>query len=133
LSEWRGRQVAGDGNGVDVVLNRRVELRVRPVHKSIERTRGGIAAICRRYGVRRLEVFGSAARGVDFDPELSDVDFLVQFDHGDRDEPLEQFFGLSESLQSLLGRPVDLVELDAVTNPFILAGIDRSRELVFPA
>jgi predicted nucleotidyltransferase len=76
---------------------------------------------------------GSAARGVDFDPELSDVDFLVQFDHGERDEPLEQFFGLSESLQSLLGRPVDLVELDAVTNPFILAGIDRSRELVYAA
>jgi predicted nucleotidyltransferase len=103
------------------------------VLKSIERTRSSIAAICRRYGVRRLEIFGSAARGVDFDPELSDVDFLVQFDTGDRDEPLEQFFGLSESLQSLLGRPVDLVELDAVTNPFILADIDRSRELVYAA
>lgn len=37
-------------------------------------------AICRRFGVRRLDVFGSASRGTDFDPEHSDVDFLVEFD-----------------------------------------------------
>jgi uncharacterized protein len=36
-------------------------------------------ALCRRFHVRRLDVFGSAARG-DFDPEHSDVDFIVEFD-----------------------------------------------------
>ncbi len=35
------------------------------------------AAVCRRHRVERLEVFGSTARGTDFDPDKSDVDFLV--------------------------------------------------------
>lgn len=37
-----------------------------------------LAEVCDTYGVRRLEVFGSAFRG-DFDPEQSDIDFLVEF------------------------------------------------------
>ena len=38
-----------------------------------------LPALCRRFHVRRLDLFGSAARG-DFDPESSDIDFLVEFD-----------------------------------------------------
>ena len=45
----------------------------------IHARREEVAELCRRFHVRRLEVFGSAARG-DFDPERSDVDFLVEFD-----------------------------------------------------
>ncbi len=37
-----------------------------------------ITVICRRHGVARLEIFGSAARGDDFDPDNSDADFLVE-------------------------------------------------------
>lgn len=40
--------------------------------------RAEIAALCRQYQVGRLEVFGSAARGGDFDPSRSDVDLLVR-------------------------------------------------------
>lgn len=50
------------------------------MHHLIDQHRAGIATMCRRYGVRRLEVFGSAARGEDFDPVASDADFLVAFD-----------------------------------------------------
>ena len=103
------------------------------MHELIDRRRVDLAAICRRYGVRRLEVFGSAARGSDFDPNASDVDFLVEFETEDDHDPLEQFFGLSELLKRLLGRPVDLVERDAVVNPFLLASIDEARELVYEA
>ena len=46
------------------------------MHPAIAQHRPGIAAICQRYGIRRLEVFGSAARADDFDPEHSDADFL---------------------------------------------------------
>jgi uncharacterized protein len=49
------------------------------MHSLIAAQRPAIASICRRYQVRRLEVFGSAARGADFDPERSDADFLVEF------------------------------------------------------
>jgi predicted nucleotidyltransferase len=37
-----------------------------------------LPAVCRRYGVRRLEIFGSAARQ-DLDPRASDLDLLVEF------------------------------------------------------
>jgi predicted nucleotidyltransferase len=81
--------------------------------------------------LRGLEVFGSAARGVDFDPAASDADFLVEFKAGSRLAPLEQFFGLAHALEDLLGRPVDLVEPSAIKNPFIRARINRSREVVY--
>ena len=64
------------------------------------RDRAEIAAMCRRYGVRRLEVFGSAARETDFDPLESDADFLVAFDPAESGlSPLEQYFGLAEALE----------------------------------
>jgi len=80
----------------------------------IAEKREALAALCRRYGVRRLEVFGSAARGVDFDPDRSDFDFLVEFEPRTGLSPSEQFFGLREALEKLLGRPVDLVERKTV-------------------
>jgi uncharacterized protein len=96
----------------------------------IEERRSEIADICRRFGVRRLAVFGSAARGEDFDPERSDVDFLVAF------EPtaslsLGEFFALRDALAAAVGRPVDLVVEGSVRNPFIRAGIERSLEALY--
>jgi uncharacterized protein len=101
------------------------------MHADIARHRDALIALCRRYDVERLEVFGSAARGDDFDPASSDADFLVTFKPESRLPPLEQFFGLAEALEALLKRPVDLIEPQVVTNPFILAGINRSREVVY--
>ncbi len=103
------------------------------MHKVIEERRAEIAELCRRYDVRRLEVFGSSARGTDFDPANSDADFLVAFEPASTLSPLTQFFGLAEDLKKLLRRSVDLVEPGAVKNPFILAGIDGAREVVYAA
>lgn len=69
-----------------------------------------IAALCRRYGVERLRLFGSAVRA-DWNEETSDLDFLAEF--GPPPEGInlfEQRFGLQEDLERLLGRKVDLVE-----------------------
>ena len=63
----------------------------------------------------------------------SEVDFLVEFKAGSTLAPLEQFFGLAKALEDLLGRPVDLVEPSAIRNPFIRAGIYRSREVLYGA
>ena len=79
----------------------------------IENKRESIAALCRRHGVARLEVFGSAARGTDFDRSRSDVDFLVTFAPDARNY-LIAFLDLKDALETLLGRPVDLVERDAI-------------------
>nr|WP_204848093.1 DNA polymerase III subunit beta [Rhodopila globiformis] len=78
-------------------------------------------------------MFGSAARGVDFDPATSDAGFLVEFDRNSNLPPLQQFFGLAEALESLLDRHVDLMETGAVRNPFILAEIERAPEVVYAA
>jgi uncharacterized protein len=79
----------------------------------IDKKRNALAAICRRYGVARLEVFGSAARGAGFDPNRSDADFLVTFEPAARND-LAAFADLKEALEKLLGRPVDLVEREAL-------------------
>ena len=84
------------------------------MHMLIDQRRPEIAALCRRYAVRRLAVFGSAARGTDFDPATSDADFLDDFDAPGEMSALRQFFGLAEELEALLGRKVDLAERKAV-------------------
>jgi predicted nucleotidyltransferase len=96
----------------------------------ITERRSEIAALCRRFGVRRLAVFGSAARGADFDPQRSDVDFVVAFERADG-ASLDEFLSLRAALASAVGRPVDLVMEGSVRNPFIRAGIQRSVETVY--
>lgn len=103
------------------------------MHTEIERHREALTALCQRYGVVRLEVFGSAARSADFDPATSDADFLVAFDKHGGLSAVDQFLGFSEALRRLLGRPVDLVEASAVKNPYVRATIDRSKELIYAA
>ena len=74
-----------------------------------------------------------AARGFDFDPVNSDVDFLVTYDLAEQAPSLEAYFGLTNDLAALLGLPVDLVMSGAVRNPFVRADIERSREPLYAA
>jgi uncharacterized protein len=98
----------------------------------IAKHKSEIAGLCRRYHVRRLDLFGSAARG-DFNAG-SDVDFVVQFDPAHAEAfAFKTYLQLREALEALLGRPVDLVELSAVRNPYLSASIERARETIFEA
>src|SRR5512136_2034969 len=95
----------------------------------LDEKRDAIAALCRRFRVSRLEVFGSAAEG-EFDPERSDVDFLVGFQPGEDLGPwMSRYFELQEALVALLGCAVDLVTLDApgLRNPYFLREANRTR------
>jgi len=83
------------------------------MHAEIAARQDELRVPCRHFGVVRLEVFGSAARGTDFDPAASDVDFLVTFGPGALAD-LAGFLDFSEALEALLGRSVDLVERPAV-------------------
>jgi len=71
------------------------------MHPAIAQHRPGIAAICQHYGIRRLEVFGSAARADDFDPARSDADFLVEF-APDIEPGLHTVFGAKAEFEALL-------------------------------
>ena len=99
----------------------------------IEMRRRDIAEICRRFHVSRLDVFGSAARGSDFDPARSDVDFLVTYESDTARPTLEEYFEFREQLEALFARSVDLVTAGAVRNPYVRADIERCRELVYAA
>ena len=105
---------------------------VDTMHPAINQHRSGIAAICQRFRIRKLEVFGSAARADDFNPESSDADFLVEFAQGVQPD-LQTLFGAKAALEKLLGRGVDLVEPGAVRNPYVLESINPSREAVYAA
>jgi uncharacterized protein len=74
--------------------------------------REGLRELCRRFHVRRLEVFGSAARATDFDPARSDVDFLVEF--AAEENELARFVDFQAALEALLARRVDLVDRKAI-------------------
>jgi uncharacterized protein len=102
------------------------------MHPSITQNLEDIADLCRRFGVRRLEAFGSAARGRDFDPARSDADFLVQFAPTTDLPALRQYFGFAEAMQELLERRVDLLD-GAIRNPYLRASVEKDRELVFAA
>jgi uncharacterized protein len=100
------------------------------MHPIVEAKRGEVAELCRKRGVLRLEIFGSAARA-DFNPERSDLDFLVAFDDTVDQSPLGSWFGLKEDLESLFARQVDLVSFGSVVNPYVRASIQKDRQLVY--
>jgi predicted nucleotidyltransferase len=91
-----------------------------------------LGELCGRFHVRRLEVFGSAARG-DFDPARSDLDFLVEFDPVPFGAYADTFFGFKEALEELFGRPVDLIVASAIRNPYFREGVERTKALLYAA
>ena len=101
------------------------------MHAAIADKHDEIAEVCRQYDVARLEVFGSAARGTDFDPDASDADFLVEFSQLDGPASLDQYFDFRDTLSRTLERPVDLIESGTIRNPYLQEAIDRSRELIY--
>jgi predicted nucleotidyltransferase len=100
------------------------------MHPLLASHSASIATLCRRYGVRRLDVFGSATRD-DFDEAASDVDLVVEFGPEPASRTLEQYLGLKGDLEALLGRPVDLVELDAMPGTRLKRLIDHVRRTVY--
>jgi hypothetical protein len=98
----------------------------------LEENREKIAEICRNHHVRRLSVFGSAVRD-DFDPERSDVDFLVEFSEVPLLQLARNYFSLAHALTDLLHRKVDLVEPQALKNSYLRAAIEGEERQFYAA
>ncbi|MFZ0706574.1 MAG: nucleotidyltransferase domain-containing protein [Candidatus Korobacteraceae bacterium] len=98
----------------------------------IQERKQEVAEICGRYRVLRLALFGSAARA-DFEPETSDLDFLVEFFPMQPQEHSHAYFGLVSELERLFRRSVDLVEASAVRNPYIRRNIEASQVPLYAA
>jgi uncharacterized protein len=98
----------------------------------VEDRRSAMADYCRRFGVNRLELFGSAADG-SWSAAESDFDFLVEFEPMSPSEHSKAYFGLWFALQDLFGRDIDLVEIGAVRNPYFVTEIEKTRRLLYAA
>ena len=85
--------------------------------------------LCEHYGVKKLELFGSAARG-EFDTAHSDLDFIVQMKG--RREPgyARRFCDFADALEALYGRPVDLLTELMIMYPFFKAAIAQERTVL---
>ena len=96
----------------------------------IEDHREQIAAVCRQYGVERLEVFGSAATGA-FDAATSDIDFIAKSGAHNTLNLFERYFGLMEDLERLLKRPIDLLTDQPFHNPYFAQSVEKSRQTIY--
>jgi predicted nucleotidyltransferase len=98
----------------------------------IQQHRRDLEALCRRYHVKRLELFGSAVTG-EFKPDSSDLDFLVEFAPEHVDSAFDDYFGLLEDLGKLFGRRVDLVSAKSMKNRYFIEEVNKSRQPLYAA
>lgn len=98
----------------------------------IEAHRLALQDLCRKYRVARLELFGSAAEG-SFDPQASDLDFLVEFLPDSPMGAFHQYFDFLEELKRLFDCDVDLVEAGAMNNPYFIKAVNATRKLLYAA
>ncbi len=87
-----------------------------------------IVAACKKHHVKYLYVFGSAARGNDFNEE-SDVDFLYAFDKEKIvfDDYADNYFDFRFGLEDLFNRNIDLLPEELITNPYLLKSINKDK------
>lgn len=95
----------------------------------IEPYRQRLAELCELHRVDRMYMFGSASRGQMTDE--SDVDLLVRFKPFDVALYFENYMALKSKLGQLLGREVDLVEEQTLSNPFLIRSIERDKHLIY--
>jgi len=96
----------------------------------IEQNRNALVRLCRQFRVERLELFGSAAKGT-FQPEASDVDFLVTFADAQPGTYADRYLGLLLALQELLQKEIDLVTERSIRNPYFRKAVDATRQLIY--
>ena len=100
------------------------------MNATVQLDRDALAAFCRRWKIRELSIFGSALRD-DFGPE-SDLDFLVSFEP-DAPVDIDVLLDMQEELEAQYGRPVDVVEKEAIRNPWRKYDILTTREVIYAA
>jgi len=88
-----------------------------------------VRMLCIRYHVGRLFVFGSVINP-SFKPD-SDIDFLVSFKQIKLEDYADNYFEFKFSLEDLFKREIDLLEEQAIKNPFLLRSIDSTKKLVY--
>lgn len=95
---------------------------------NIETMKCAVVADCRDFAVKRLDVFGSVARGDD--SSGSDLDLLVEF-KDPADHPAKRFFGLLHRLEDRFHCKIDLLTPSGLRNPYVQKRIFAERVLIY--
>ncbi len=88
-----------------------------------------INALCANHKVRSLYAFGSVLTP-NFNTN-SDIDLIVDFKEIDVNDYADNYFDFKFSLQDLFNRPVDLLEEQAIKNPYFKQVVNKTKELVY--
>lgn len=94
--------------------------------------RDQISTLCRENGVKRLFAFGSVVSDK-FDPETSDIDFLVEVNEPDPLKKGEFLLNLWDGFEALFQRRVDLLTPNSIRNPILKEEIEDTKMLIYEA
>ena len=100
------------------------------VHSFIESKLAGLSSIFKQHKVKRAYLFGSACTEAFSD--ISDVDFLIE--PGDETDPVvkgENLWDLYYALKNFLGRDVDIVTRESLTNKYFISEINRTSVPIY--
>ncbi len=89
-----------------------------------------LTALCRRFNVRKLEIFGSATTKR-FDVVQSDLDFIVSFADESFGTLADRYLSFAEALEHLFERPVDLLTERSLRNPYFIQEVNRTRQKIY--
>lgn len=98
--------------------------------KEIHEKKTELFALCMKYNVSKLFVFGSVTKGR-FNPDSSDLDLLVDINEIDPVLKGESLINLWNDLEALFERKVDLLTMQKIKNPFLQIDIDESKQLIY--
>lgn len=96
----------------------------------INQQQANLVALCRRYRVRQLQLFGSAATGA-FVPATSDLDFIAEFADTQAADYADRYLDFAEDLEKLFKRRVDVLTKRAIRNKFFRAEVERTAQVVY--
>lgn len=88
-----------------------------------------INRLCQKHNVGALYAFGSVLRA-DFSAE-SDIDLLVRFDDVNLLHYADNYFSLKFSLEDIFSRKIDLLEIQALKNPYLLELVEKTKKLIY--
>jgi uncharacterized protein len=96
----------------------------------VEEHRDAIRALCQEYGVRRLDLFGSAAT-VAFDTATNDLDFVATFAETRSTGYADRYLGFAEALEAQFGRPVDVITERSIRKSYFRQAVEASRRPIY--
>jgi uncharacterized protein len=89
-----------------------------------------LEALCKRFHVKKLEVFGSVMTQ-HFDADQSDLDFIVTFADESFGTLADRYLNFADALEQLFQRPVDLLTERSLRNPYFVREVNRTRQKVY--